>query len=177
MEDSRSVAHEALRPMLASLGGDSYTGLKIHPSPNSWAMCQPDLSLEKKTRKKKKRGGQRGRRKKHVSTTGPQNSFQCQQFYTLDTRRQIMCQLGWNKACVTIDGTGHVLHITRVLEDEITSLARCVTRYTRQLLYLAYLALKHNYFSLGVKNLLHEITLKSVWADCSAPPMLSSCFI
>lgn len=39
--DSRSTAHEALRPTPASPGGGSYTGLKIHPSP----LLSPRASL------------------------------------------------------------------------------------------------------------------------------------
>lgn len=65
-------------------------------------------------------------------------------------RSQVMCQLGSNIACFTIDRAEHIAHVTvRLLEDVITSLlsvmchetSGCMVLYapTVMLLYSAYL--------------------------------------
>lgn len=147
--DSRSTAHEALRPTPASLGGGSYTGLEIHPSPPPLATCQPLHSLEQGEIKKRRGGGKRRRRKKPVSTTGPYNTV----FIASGPphmRSQVMCQLGSNMACFTIDRAEHIAHATvRLLQDVITSLlsamchktSGCMAQYAPMvmLLYAAYL--------------------------------------
>lgn len=57
--DSRSTAHEALRPMPASLGGGSHTELKIHPFPLLFLLPRAGLSTAwmREIKKRGKRGG------------------------------------------------------------------------------------------------------------------------
>ncbi|KAK2856071.1 hypothetical protein Q5P01_004806 [Channa striata] len=59
--DGRSTAHEALRPTPASLGGGSYAGLEIHPSPSS---CHVPASPQPRGGRNKEegQGGREGER-------------------------------------------------------------------------------------------------------------------
>ncbi len=69
-------------------------------------------------------------------------------------RSQVMCQLGSNMACFTIDRAEHIAHATvRLLQDVITSLlsvmchktSGCMAQYAPMvmLLYSAYLGPSH----------------------------------